>query len=164
MEANIKRSLKRKTKILSRLFIAAMIMFVVYIIVLVYVGINNPTLMLGNMTKTILITTLLLLTTLMLSFGVYAQSYGETLFRYRKNIIIFRRRIHMRHVIKLVRNKNYHEAIEFYNSMKPSDIKDFLFAHLIGVLTMCDDEQRVKNANEAIDNVLDSHKPEEVFN
>lgn len=97
--------------------------------------------------------------------GIYAQELGYRLRDYKKKIITFRRRSQLHYIIKLMNNKDYATAIKFYNSMDKSDIKDFLYPYILGVLKTCDVPERVEIATKTLQtDVLDVNKPEDAFN
>lgn len=106
---------------------------------------------------------LIILTSGLLS-GAFAQIISGDLTSYKLRIKAYRARKHLNVIIKLMDDKEYQKAIDMYNSMNNSNIKDFLYPYLLGVLITCDDPKRVENATENRQETLDRFSPDDIFN
>lgn len=166
----IKRRMKQYYELWKILMFSTFGLFVVIIATTIFI-INHPEDPLSieinsnsvtRITYTICISIMMLATAIT---GFYAQGLGYRLRDYKKKIITFRRRSQLHYVIKLMDNKDYKTAVNFYNRMDKSDIKDFLYAYLLGVFKTCDVPERVEIATKTLQtDVLDVSKPEDVFN
>lgn len=166
----IKRRMKQYYELWKILMFSTFGLFVVIIATTIFI-INHPEDPLSieinsnsvtRITYTICISIMMLATAIT---GVYAQELGYRLRDYKKKIITFRRRSQLHYIIKLMNNKDYATAVNFYNSMDKSDIKDFLYAYILGVLKTCDVPERVEIATKTLQtDVLDVNKPEDAFN
>ena len=165
MEAILKRKKQRLVKLLTKVYYFSIAIGICGFITLLFtispMAENHPV----SMKERSLIWLTLVMAFIMIGMvsGMFAQSYGFDLIRYKRKIKRYRSSIHFNRIIKLLKDKEYSEAIDLYNSMDSSDAKDSLYPYMLGVLANCDDPIRVRNANENLVEFINLYNPDEIF-
>lgn len=167
MEAILKRKKQRLVKLLTKVYYFTIIIGVCAFFTMLFIVSDRVQNHSASVKEQSILTLILVFIVIFILIGmvsgVFAQSYGFDLIRYKRRIKKYRSSIHFNRIIKLLKNRDYSEAIDLYNSMDSSDAKDSLYPYMLGVLANCDDPIRVKNANENLVEFINLYNPDEIF-
>jgi glucan phosphoethanolaminetransferase (alkaline phosphatase superfamily) len=166
MEAILKREKRRKTKLFTKLYYTLTIIGIVSFFAMMLMIITVESLKTFKSRITIMpciMAFILILIFAGVVFGIFAQTNGQDLLIYKKKIILYRAYKNFNYVVTLLSNKEYQKAINFYNSMQTSGVKNDLYLYLVAVLKtgMTENVEMVEKNHIAM---IDQFNPDKVFN